>query len=975
MIMKINMLSSFVLIMFLCCFGTDLAVAHRVYLMNDNHTDYGWNDTTEHYDASMLSELDFYLDEIDRTSGNPPAEQARFNADCWWYLYLYEKNRTPAQFQRLITAMRSGHITVPLNPFVTLYGAMPTEAAIRAGYYPGRIARQYEVSFNLAQDIENASIPWGLSSLWAGSGIDYTWKGVCNCVTDTPIFDRTAEVFRWQGPDNKELLMKWYQIQGGDYTSWGGYAEARANLSIDRIQAAIDRFSNRAPLLPMTGLFGAGEDNVNWESTEFVDVAQQWNDNHAQDKVIVSNGIDYFEELEDSRDQLPILRGGWGNDWDLWPAALAESTATTRRAMEQLRTAEAVAVLAQWSDKEFWEPVRETLEEGFNSYFKYFEHNWDTSGIPLQGLLDNRLLWSDTFKASVTTAQEEASSAVSSLFATPDEDRFVVFNPLSFERTDVADLLWPNSAAVRVVDLETGEAVASQIISKEGQFYIRILAKNVPSLGYRTYRIDSAAPAVLPNAATVSGNTIENERYRVVLGDRGQIVSAVDKLANREIAGSDGLNDFGNGTGSAVVENIGPVSATLRVNVAGTPSRRVRVTLFNGIDRIDIEDEILQNITSVRYYRFDVNLTAPQIRFEEVGAIARPGFYPDGDFLPGTRAEYMTLNHFVSFEKQDYKIVVSNWDAYTMKVGQSTNTDFDLPSSEVNVLAVGNPLGYGIQNQGGENHFRHRFAVMGSSGLGSSAQAMRFSLAHQNPLTSIKLLRKQEGPLSDHVLGLLSMDVDNVLATAFKPAEEPVRGMVLRLWELGGAATTVNVDLSYFHPTGAAEVSLIETDVKPLTVSGGKVAISLGANEMKTIRFTPIPFSEAMSVPKQTATPDTTNSGGGEGGGGGCFIATAAYGSLMEPHVKILRDFRDRFLLGNPIGKFFVRLYYTYSPPIAYFIAKHDSLKSIVRISLLPVVGVSWIALKIGPLSTAALMLFFPFCLIGLVRVRKTFSR
>lgn len=106
----------------------------------------------------------------------------------------------------------------------------------------------------------------------------------------------------------------------------------------------------------------------------------------------------------------------------------------------------------------------------------------------------------------------------------------------------------------------------------------------------------------------------------------------------------------------------------------------------------------------------------------------------------------------------------------------------------------------------------------------------------------------------------------------------------------------------------------------------------------------------------------------------GCFIATAAYGSLMEPQVKILRDFRDRFLFDNAAGRSLVRLYYKYSPPIANFIAKHDSLRAMVRISLLPVVGVSWIVLKIGPLSTAALMIFFISCLAGFVWFRWRYN-
>ena len=104
-----------------------------------------------------------------------------------------------------------------------------------------------------------------------------------------------------------------------------------------------------------------------------------------------------------------------------------------------------------------------------------------------------------------------------------------------------------------------------------------------------------------------------------------------------------------------------------------------------------------------------------------------------------------------------------------------------------------------------------------------------------------------------------------------------------------------------------------------------------------------------------------------EGGGGGCFIATAAYGSLMEPHVKILREIRDRFLITNTIGNYFVKLYYKYSPPLANFISKHDNLCAIVRIVLFPVVGISWIALKIGLSSTVALMFVFISCFVGLV--------
>jgi hypothetical protein len=107
------------------------------------------------------------------------------------------------------------------------------------------------------------------------------------------------------------------------------------------------------------------------------------------------------------------------------------------------------------------------------------------------------------------------------------------------------------------------------------------------------------------------------------------------------------------------------------------------------------------------------------------------------------------------------------------------------------------------------------------------------------------------------------------------------------------------------------------------------------------------------------------------GGGGGCFIATAAYGSPMQPYVRILREFRDKFLLNNIFGKAFVNLYYKYSPPMADFIAEHANLRVIVRVGLLPLVGMSWVALKHGSVTIMALLLFCSSSLIGIISFRR----
>jgi hypothetical protein len=89
--------------------------------------------------------------------------------------------------------------------------------------------------------------------------------------------------------------------------------------------------------------------------------------------------------------------------------------------------------------------------------------------------------------------------------------------------------------------------------------------------------------------------------------------------------------------------------------------------------------------------------------------------------------------------------------------------------------------------------------------------------------------------------------------------------------------------------------------------------------------------------------------------GPGCFIATAAYGTPLVEEIGILREFRDEYLLTNPVGQALVGVYYRVSPPMAEFITEHPSLKPIVRAGLLPAVAMSNIAVNTTPAEKAAI--------------------
>ena len=120
----------------------------------------------------------------------------------------------------------------------------------------------------------------------------------------------------------------------------------------------------------------------------------------------------------------------------------------------------------------------------------------------------------------------------------------------------------------------------------------------------------------------------------------------------------------------------------------------------------------------------------------------------------------------------------------------------------------------------------------------------------------------------------------------------------------------------------------------------GAVAVSGKASEFSETESEPYgtPLYSPRS-PETEATPQAVVGFPPLEETGGCFIATAAYGSAMAPQVQALRTWRDRYLVSNSPGRAFIRFYETWSPPAADVIRRSDTLRSVARFLLWPLVG------------------------------------
>jgi alpha-mannosidase len=805
----------------------------HLYLGNDTHTDLLWNGDENEWYRYNLDMARFYLKLGEDTRNNPPEARSKWNYDIAWTLYMMEKDSPGEFFTRIIDQIKNGQASVPFNFTLPVYGASTLESVLRSFYYGGYLERKYGLDLELAICQENATVPLGLASLWAGSGARYSWRGVCNCATRiNTVGKRDNEIYWYTGLDGSKILMKWYSNYGWN-AELGGYAEMlEPTVAVQQMDKLCG--SDRYPYT-IAGAFGKGWDNMHNYSYDLV-----WGLGHRTlpgTKLYLSNQLDFFRHFEAVYGrELPVVSSAYGNEWDLNLASLAEVSGKVKRSMEKLRSAEAMAAIVSQGRSGMFEGLNRKKEDFLYGIGVYNLHGWTADG-PV-----NR----HDFATYMRRQQQKISDYVDTLFSLSIremgkkinagglENTVFVFNALNWERNGMIDIP-VNDDYNSLRDLENGKGYVGILIPDGNEKFLRVTIEDIPSTGYRLFQLEKIESVTPNNVFKFSNGRLETPFYTVEISKSGAVSSLFDKKLQKEwIRGwcnDPGSKDHNSGEAILIAEQDSK-HITLCCRSFDPVKHESIITFYADDPRIDFRNSIHQNFDGLLHWSFAFNIDDPEVWHEEVGAVIKAKTSSSGGHYADrmARYDYLSLNHFLNVGNNRESITLSNADCLFFRLGNSTPEFLDMNSSIVHILVGGQVNeNLGVIKQDGDTLFHQHFSFLPHSHGFNAIQSMRFALEHQNPLIAGDVL--PGGDLTGKTYSFLQTDKDNFFLWALKPGEED--GITMRFWNLGNQPESAVIQTG-IPIEKAMYSSHVETDISEIPVSGRTFSDDLNQQQLKT---------------------------------------------------------------------------------------------------------------------------------------------
>jgi alpha-mannosidase len=494
------------------------------YFLGHSHVDAAWlwtfNETIEVFHETcetILKLMDKY----------PDFRYSQSSAQ--YYKWLEEKY--PETFEKVKQKVEEGRWEIVGGTWVESDGNMPSgESLVRQFLYGKRYFKgKFNVDVKIAWMPDSFGYAWTLPQIMKKSGMEFflTQKMGWNDATLFPYY-----VFKWTSPDGSLIFA---------HQTVGTYSEEVTEVDTIRQMKLLKRCQQLDDLLV---LFGIG-DHGGGVSEDMIQRALEFAQGKKPIKGIFSTAREYFDILSQKI------------DWKMMPQIDDElyfqyhrGTYTTQAKVKKnnriaerlLEMAEKFSTLARKYGYEY--PSKELREAWEKLLLNQFHDVLPGSSIAE--------VYKDSekhFKAIHDTANTIISRSLGTITAkidtTGEGNSLLVFNPLSWRRTDVVEAPLDELEDEPEIHDEQGRTIPSQLIEEDRK--IVFIAEDVPSVGYREYRAKRTNQKTKP-LTSVSCEEMEKEiklenEFFTVKVDRetGLVKSVFDKNARREA-----LQDSGN---------------------------------------------------------------------------------------------------------------------------------------------------------------------------------------------------------------------------------------------------------------------------------------------------------------------------------------------------------------------------------------------------------------------------------------------
>lgn len=434
----------------------------------------------------------------------------------------------------------------------------------------------------------------------------------------------------------------------------------------------------------------------------------------------------------------------------------------------------------------------------------------------------------------------------------------VVYNPLSWDRTDVVKLKLPegDSKDYSVHDSD-GKEVPSQIVQKsEYSREIIFIADSVASLGYKVFELRDEKPRAEATNLKIDSTSLENQFYRVVVDpDSGWVQSIHDKKNGKEVLTGEGnrlqfLEDkpkewdawnigftgveYPSKFRKIEIVEKGPVRVVLRVyrdflkpgNVGSFPTDnfpssffKQDIILYSGMDRVDFgldadwwETHVMLKVA------FPLSVQDSLASYE----------IPYGSIVRQT----IPTN---SWEKAKFEVPAERWadmshDGFGVSLLNQAKYGYDTKGSMMRLSLLRSPVWPDPTADRGEHEIK--YAIYSHDGTWKDGGTVQQGYDYNYPLIAYAgTLHKGNLPMSRSFFQLMP---SNLVLTIAKVAEKS-DAWVIQWYDSEGKDSNADLVLPQ-TPKKVVESNFLEEDGKAVSFKGNHVNILTKKNSITTIK-------------------------------------------------------------------------------------------------------------------------------------------